>query len=533
MDEITKNSIRYNMVGKTKRSAEELDDRNVVNKTHEGAIPTQSEHIDEDNEMGEFEDPYGDDFESDGEIIQLDDEDDEELDEEVLAKKQEQAQQLLEQDNKQEEQENKQSSIYLPHLQQPLGENEVLEADPTVYEMLHNMQLPWPCMSVDIVPDMFGNERRTYPQSMQIVTATQSSKKKDNELLVLKLTRLVKTLAKEEGDDDDDEDDDDFDLDPIIVNNNSPLPDTTNRLKISPFAAQQTQEYSNEILCASMSENGQVLIHDLQPHYQALNLPGYNVSKKKQKAIHTVLNHGTVEGFAVDWSPLNKDGALLTGDTNGNIYLTTRNPETQVWETDPKPFTCGNGASIEDIQWSKTEPTVFATCGVDGYLRIWDIRSKKHKPSLNIPVSQTDLNVISWSEKLDYLLATGDDNGVWSVWDLRQFNSGDINNVKPVASYNFHKGAITAIQFNPLDESIVAVASEDNTVTLWDLSVEADDDEVKEQYNENKELQEIPAQLLFVHWQREVKDVKWHKQIPGCLVSTGGDGLVIWKTISV
>lgn len=94
-------------------------------------------------------------------------------------------------------------------------------------------------------------------------------------------------------------------------------------------------------------------------------------------------------------------------------------------------------------------------------------------------------------------------------------------------------GAITAIQFNPLDESIVAVASEDNTVTLWDLSVEADDEEVKEQYNENKELQEIPAQLLFVHWQREVKDVKWHKQIPGCLVSTGGDGLVIWKTISV
>lgn len=519
------------MVGKTKRSADELDDRNVVNKTHEGAVPTQNEHVEEDNEMGEFEDPYGDDFESDGEIIQLDDEEDEELDEEALAKKQEQAQQILEQDNKQEE-ENKQSSIYLPHLQKPLGENEVLEADPTVYEMLHNMQLPWPCMSVDIVPDMFGSERRTYPQSMQIVTATQSSKKKDNELLVLKLTRLVKTLAKEE-DDEDEDDDDDLDLDPIIVNNNSPLPDTTNRLKISPFAAQQTQEYTNEILCASMSENGQVLIHDLQPHYQALNLPGYSVSKKKQKPIHTVLNHGKVEGFAVDWSPLNKDGALLTGDTNGNIYLTTRNPQTQVWETDPKPYTCGNGASIEDIQWSKTEPTVFASCGVDGYLRIWDIRSKKHKPSLSIPVSETDLNVISWSDKLDYLLATGDDNGVWSVWDLRQFNSGDASNVKPVASYNFHKGAITAIQFNPLDESIVAVASEDNTVTLWDLSVEADDEEVKEQYNENKELQEIPAQLLFVHWQREVKDVKWHKQIPGCLVSTGGDGLVIWKTISV
>ena len=32
---------------------------------------------------------------------------------------------------------------------------------------------------------------------------------------------------------------------------------------------------------------------------------------------------------------------------------------------------------------------------------------------------------------------------------------------------------------------------------------------------------------------RDVKDVRWHPQIPGCLVSTGGDGLNIWKTISV
>lgn len=532
------------MVSNVKRSFDESEnnsgERNVVSKIDDKNIPSNNvgnEEIDDD--MGEFEDPYGDDFESDGEIIQIDDEDDDENEEEniddeaAFEKKQQRAQELVEKEG-QEENDTGKSSIYLPHLQKPLGENEVLEADPTVYEMLHTMQLPWPCMSVDIVPDMNGNERRTFPHSMQIVTATQAAKKKDNELLVLKLTRLVKTLAKDEDDDEiDQEDDDDYDLDPIIEDSNAPLIDTTNRLKISPFAVQTSQEYNNEILCASMSENGQVLIHDLQPHYKTLNVPGFSVSKKKQKAIHTILNHGSTEGYAVDWSPLNKNGSLLTGDTNGNIYLTTRNPETQLWETDPKPYTCGNGASIEDIQWSKTEPTVFATCGTDGYLRIWDIRSKKHKPSINIPVSSTDLNVISWSEKLDYLLATGDDNGVWSVWDLRQFNNSNAADVKPVASYNFHKGAITSIQFNPLDESIVAVASEDNTVTLWDLSVEADDDEVKEQYNENKELQEIPAQLLFVHWQREVKDVKWHKQIPGCLISTGGDGLVVWKTISV
>lgn len=525
------------MVSNEKRSHDgsEYDskERNVLNKTDDRTVPSSTTAVEIDDEMGDFEDPYGDDFESDGEIIQMDDDMEDEDDDEVLEKAQQKAQDIVQKENE-ETPENGKSQIYLPHLQKPLGENEVLEADPTVYEMLHTMQLPWPCMTVDIVPDTNGNERRSFPQSMQLVTATQASKKSANELLVLKLTRLVKTLAKDEDEDEMNEDDEEeFDVDPIIENANSPLSDTTNRLKISPFAVPSSQEYNNELLCASMSENGQVLIHDLQPHYKAMNVPGFTVSKKKQKAIHTISNHGSIEGYAVDWSPLNKNGSLLTGDIKGNVYLTTRNQETKLWETDPKPYTCGNGASIEDIQWSKTEPTVFATCGTDGYLRIWDIRSKKHKPSISIPVSKTDLNVISWSEKLDYLLATGDDNGVWSVWDLRQIGTSKPEDVKPVASYNFHKAAITAIQFNPLDESIVAVASEDNTVTLWDLSVEADDDEVKEQYNENKELQEIPAQLLFVHWQREVKDVKWHRQIPGCLVSTGGDGLVVWKTISI
>ena len=228
---------------------------------------------------------------------------------------------------------------------------------------------------------------------------------------------------------------------------------------------------------------------------------------------------------------MTKTGALLTGDCSGQIYFTQRH--TSKWITDKQPFTVANNQSIEDIQWSRTESTVFASAGCDGYIRIWDTRSKKHKPAISVKASNTDVNVISWSEKLGYLLASGDDNGTWGVWDLRQFSPENAGSVQPVAQYDFHKGAITSISFNPLDESIIAVGSEDNTVTLWDLSVEADDEEIKQQAAETKELQQIPPQLLFVHWQKEVKDVKWHKQIPGCLVSTGTDGLNIWKTISV
>lgn len=508
----------------SKRSIDrdEEEGRAVSAKINQQTGPTS---VPENGNLMEDDGQFSDDMGSDEEIVELDDEvsDDEEMEGDILEVSEEKAAEMLRKDEEASKTSGKE--LYLPHLSRPLGPDEVLEADPTVYDMLHNVNLPWPCMTLDIIPDTLGSERRSYPQSLLMTTATQASRKKENELLVLSLSQLTKTLVNDD-DEPEDEDNEDNDMDPIIENENIALKDTTNRLKVSPFAVS-----NKEVLTATMSENGEVYIFDLGPQSKAFSSPGYQIPKAARRPIHTVRNHGNVEGYALDWSPLIPTGALLTGDCSGHVYFTQRH--TSKWVTDKQPFSVDNNQSIEDIQWSRTENTVFATCGVDGFIRIWDTRSKKHKPALSIKASNTDVNVISWSEKLGYLLASGDDNGSWGIWDLRQFSPDNINNVQPVAQYDFHKGAITSISFNPLDESIIAVASEDNTVTLWDLSVEADDEEIKQQTAETKELAQIPPQLLFVHWQKDVKDVKWHKQIPGTLVSTGTDGLNVWKTISV
>lgn len=503
----------------SKRSAEDsitsLNGHSAA-KTSASDLPPTTSVADtgDDVEMGEFEDPYGDDFESDGEIIELDsaDEDDES-----------EPQGIEQLEEKERQQEQPQETIYLPHKSKPLGPDEVLEADPSVYEMLHNVNLPWPCLTVDILPDNLGNERRTYPASLYVTTATQASKNKDNELITMKLSSLAKTLVKDDDEDEEEEDSDNEDVDPIMESETIPLKHTTNRVRVSPHA-QQTGEY----LTATMSENGEVYIYDLLSQYKAFDTPGYMIPKTAKRPAHTIRNHGNVEGYGLDWSPLINTGSLLSGDCTGRVHLTTRT--TSSWSTDKTPFFASQ-ASIEDIQWSTAEQTVFATAGTDGYVRIWDTRSKKHKPAISVVASQSDVNVISWCDKINYLLASGHDDGTWGVWDLRNFNGKE--KPTPVAHYDFHKLPVTSISFNPHDESIVAVSSEDNTVTLWDLAVEADDEEISQQRREAQELHDIPPQLLFVHWQRDVKDVRWHKQIPGCLVSTGGDGLNIWKTISV
>lgn len=72
-------------------------------------------------------------------------------------------------------------------------------------------------------------------------------------------------------------------------------------------------------------------------------------------------------------------------------------------------------------------------------------------------------------------------------------------------------------------------SSEDDTTSLWDLSLEQDAAESEERRDFN-----LPVQLLFLHsGQREVRESRWHPQVPGLVISTALDGFNVFRTISV
>lgn len=56
--------------------------------------------------------------------------------------------------------------VYLPG--QPLAEGEVLEADPSVYVMLHNLEVHSPFLSFDILQDKLGDERKNVSREAKI-----------------------------------------------------------------------------------------------------------------------------------------------------------------------------------------------------------------------------------------------------------------------------------------------------------------------------------------------------------------------------
>lgn len=55
------------------------------------------------------------------------------------------------------------------------------------------------------------------------------------------------------------------------------------------------------------------------------------------------------------------------------------------------------------------------------------------------------------------------------MWDLRNFSSKT-----PVAIFKHHVEPVTTVEWHPTDSAVFASGGFDNQITLWDLSVERD-----------------------------------------------------------
>ena len=397
-----------------------------------------------------------------------------------------------------------------------------LAPDTTAYEMLPTLSTTWPCLSFDILPDSLGDSRKTYPATLYAVAGTQadSNKSRENEIMVMKLSSLSRMEKIGEDADSDDDESDSEATEPILETKSLPLRSTTNRIRAQRFPASDSMNQL-KFFTATMTEAAELLIHDITPHVTSFDRPGTIITPSQSQPQGTLKIHRS-EGYALAWSPLFTTGRLLSGDNDSKIFSTSLTDGGK-WVPDTRPY-IGHTSSVEDIEWSPNERNVFASASSDGTVKVWDVRSKSCKPAVDVHISNTDVNVLSWSKLTPHLLATGADDGEWAVWDLRHWkpSTGSTGQIQPssVASFNFHKEQITSVEWHPTDDSIVAVAAGDNTLTLWDLAVELDDEESKDTAG----VADVPPQLLFVHYMDSVKECHWHPQIPGCVRGTGAEG---------
>lgn len=343
----------------------------------------------------------------------------------------------------------------------------------------------------------------------------------------LKRTSKEKKTRNDDSDSSEDEDDDDDEND-----TNKPKMDCALIKHQGCINRIRTTRIQDAIFAASWSELGRVNIWNISEQIQAVNDPDILRSYEKEcrgdhvKSAFTFSGHQQ-EGYAIDWSPI-ATGVLATGDCRRDIHV-WQPAEGGIWKVDQRPLV-GHIDSVEDLQWSPNEPSVLASCSVDKSIRIWDSRATPSKACMLTceNVHQSDINVISWNRN-EPMIASGGDDGFLHVWDLRQFQTKT-----PIASFKHHTDHVTTVEWHPTDSTVLASGGADNQIAIWDLAVEKDVETTVTSSTNDDEIDNLPPQLLFIHQgQTDIKELHWHPQLPGVIMSTAHSGFNIFKTISV
>eukprot|EP00466_Bigelowiella_natans_P013326 jgi/Bigna1/57884/fgenesh1_pm.34_\ len=391
----------------------------------------------------------------------------------------------------------------------PIGDDEELDFDQSAYITYHAVNMEWPCLSIDVLRDPLGFHRTKFPMTTYLACGSQAQNENANKVYLMKVSDIKKTQKEDNDMEEDDDGESEDESEPTIATKTFKHKGAINRIRAMPQASN---------ILATMSETKEAHIWDVQHLLQALDSPSSQQGGlPTTKPLFTFTGH-PAEGYAVDWSP-KVPGRLLTGDCSKHIYLWERNESG--WSVDKTPFN-GHSDSVEDIQWSPKEAGVFASCSVDKTIRIWDTRRRKNS-MLFVAAHRSDVNVISWNPNKSHLLLSGSDDHSIKIWDLRKFKSSS-----PIGHFKYHMGAITSLQWHPTEDAMLAAASDDNQLTVWDLALEADDEQKSVGANAN--VKDIPPQLLFVHQgQTNIKELRFHPQIPGLITSTAATGLNIFK----
>lgn len=464
-----------------------------------------------------------------------------------------------------------------------------IDFDTSAYKIYQRLEMSYPCLSFDIVKEDYDQDVSKFPLSLHMIAGAQTPPHiESNYIYVMKVEGIqaLKQENEDDGKDDDEEDDEETNESgmndvPNLRNVRVQHKGCVNRLRVNKI--------NGRVLTASWSDKGKVHIYDLTASVRAVadqrSINTYTAQKVEPKPIFTFGGH-LIEGFALDWSRL-RHGSLASGDCKKNIHIWTMRASD--WNVDQHPLV-GHENSVEDIKWSPEDSDVLASCSVDKSIRVWDLRQQSASRCVIkvLDSHKSDVNVMDWNTVTKNLIVSGGDDGVVKVWDLRYLKKEGASPF-PVAQFDYHKKPITSVEWNPHDDTVMAVCSEDDRLTLWDLAVEKDeeqehadhmevdngkketnsdessssseeeddDDDEEEDENGDEDMEEeddeeeskvddidgveygdldfkkIPEQMLFLHQgQVEIKELHWHPQLNGLLLSTALNGINIFKTIS-
>lgn len=239
--------------------------------------------------------------------------------------------------------------------------------------------------SFDVLRDGLGEKRTAFPHEMLLIVGSQAAVAKSNSITLLRLRNLTqgrhgkRAMASDsdselDASSDDDDDGSDADMQdaapkrqpseggPVMHSRSVAHHGTINRVRSMP---QQPG------LVAIWAESGHVKVYDLSMQAAELAAEAQPRPPSKNRPLQLQPRHmhaHPAEGYALDWSGTTA-GQLAAGDTKGRVHVWTPREGAGGWVVGGA-FS-GHTAAVEDLQWSPTEATVFASSSSDNTIRVW------------------------------------------------------------------------------------------------------------------------------------------------------------------
>ncbi|XP_059653975.1 WD-40 repeat-containing protein MSI2-like [Cornus florida] len=221
------------------------------------------------------------------------------------------------------------------------------------------------------------------------------------------------------------------------------------------------------------------------------------------------------EGYGLSWSPF-KEGYLLSGSNDCKICLWDVSTMPQDKVLDSMHVYEDHKSVVEDVSWHLKNENLFGSVGDDCWLMIWDLRT--NKPQHSVQAHEKEVNYLSFNPFNEWILATASSDTTVGLFDMRKLAS-------PLHALSSHMEEVFQVEWDPNHETVLASSADDRRLMVWDLSRIGDE-------QLEGEAEDGPPELLFSHGGHKAKisDFSWNKNEPWVISSVAEDNaLQVWQ----
>ncbi|XP_027355582.1 WD-40 repeat-containing protein MSI3-like [Abrus precatorius] len=221
------------------------------------------------------------------------------------------------------------------------------------------------------------------------------------------------------------------------------------------------------------------------------------------------------EGYGLSWSPFKK-GHLLSGSHDHKVCLWDVPAAYQENVLDAIHVYEAHESVVEDVSWHLKDENLFGSVGDDCKLIIWDLRT--NRPQQSVKPHEREVNFLSFNPYNESILATASSDTTIGLFDIR-------NLTVPLHVLSSHTDEVFQVEWDPNHETVLASSGADRRLMVWDLNMVGD-----EQIEGDEDGG--PPELLFSHGghKGKISDFSWNKNQPWVISSVAEDNSFhVWQ----